>query len=347
MNWNYYVYGLGLVADRPIPGLTPAKGQTRLDIKVTLEERSNSGDPGQDPKITLWHVSTHRNACGEPVLRAWLDESADIFILRYAEGVDGVEFRVDRRGTRIWATWYRKATTEDLAVYLLGPVLGFTLRLRGIACLHASGVIVDNRCLAFLGAPGAGKSTLAAAFALSGFPVLSDDVLPLREAAGHFLAGPGSPRLCLWPDAVARLYGSAEALPRLTPEYALYPNWDKRLLELASDNSQFFPNPALLGVIYFLGERCAEADCRMEAISPAEGLMTLVANSYRSELLDKELRAQEFGILARLAAQVPMRRVHPPANPELIPKLCEAILADFRDLAPPARCGSKQGDSLI
>ncbi len=43
---------------------------------------------------------------------------------------DGTEFVIDRRGGRIWATWSAAGTVEDMATYLLGPVLGFVLRLR-------------------------------------------------------------------------------------------------------------------------------------------------------------------------------------------------------------------------
>ena len=134
---------------------------------------------------------------------------------------------------------------------------------------------------------------------------------------GQFLAEPGTPRLCLWPDAVAHLYGSPEALPRLIPENSMDPDWDKRWLDLAKVRPQFFPKSAPLGAIYFLGPRQAEADLRVEPVAPGEGLMTLVANAYRSDLIDKDLRAQEFATLARLAAQVPLRRVTPPADPAL------------------------------
>ncbi|MBM4300060.1 MAG: hypothetical protein FJ121_00785 [Deltaproteobacteria bacterium] len=333
MTWSYYVYGLGLVADRPIPGLIPVNGLRAFDVKVSLEGGSTCSGRCREPSATLWHVSSNRDARGEPVLQVWRVENDGSFRFRYS---DGVEFGVDRRGARVWASGSAGATPEDLDVYLLGPVLGFVLRLRGITCLHASAVMADTWALAFPGPAGAGKSTLAAAFALSGCPVLADDVLPLREADGHFLAGPGIPRLCLWPDAVGHLYGSPEALPRLTPDYALDPTWDKRWLDLAKVNPQFFRKAPPLGVIYFLGERQAAADFRVEAISPGEGLMMLVANSYRTELLNKDLRAREFATLARLAAQVPLRRVTPPDDPARLSGLCEAILEDFRGLNTPA-----------
>jgi hypothetical protein len=279
---------------------------------------------------SLHFQSPYSSSRGKPILKLWRLEVGFRF-----EYHDGVEFIVDRAGTRVWAKAQAEAAPEDLAVYLLGPILGFVLRLQGITCLHASAVLADNWALAFLGPPGAGKSTLAAAMSQKGHPVLCDDLVPLREADGRVQAGPGSPRVCLWPDAVAHLYGSPEALPRLTPENALDPDWDKRWLDLSCLGPQAILKSAPLGAVYFLGQRQHSSEFRVDPIPSGPGLIMLVANAYRTELLDKDLRAQEFATLARLAARVPLRRLTPPAAPARLPGFCEAILADFRGLARP------------
>jgi hypothetical protein len=330
MTWSYWVYGLGLVTDRPIPGLTPVDGLTAPDVEVSLGGGPHRIDHCRNQALSLQYVSANRDARGEPILRVWVDEGDGSFRLRYR---DGVEFGVDQRGTRVWASGPEGAIPEYLAVYLLGPVLGFVLRLRGIICLHASAVMVGNRALAFVGSPGAGKSTLAAAFALSGYPVLGDDVLPLREADGLFLAGPGTPRLCLWPDAVAHLYGSPEVLPRLIPENSLDPNWDKRCLDLTREGYRFQSGPLPLAACYHLdghGEYAGQT--RISPLSPGEAMMVLTANTYRNELLDRPLRAGEFEMLGRLTARVPVRRVVSRSGAAYLSELCEAILQDCQSL---------------
>ena len=55
---------------------------------------------------------------------------------------------------------------------------------RGLLPLHASAVAVGDGCVAFCGARGAGKSTLAAALAQAGYPLLSDDLLIVHPGFG-------------------------------------------------------------------------------------------------------------------------------------------------------------------
>ena len=51
---------------------------------------------------------------------------------------DGTHFVVNQEGTTIWAGWPTTSTLEATFIYLLGPILGFVLRLRGVVSLHAS-----------------------------------------------------------------------------------------------------------------------------------------------------------------------------------------------------------------
>jgi hypothetical protein len=103
------------------------------------------------------------------------------------------------------------------------------LRLRGIFVLHASAVAIGDRALALAGQPGAGKSTTAAAFALLGYPVLSEDVVPVFEQGDILVVHAGYPHIRLWPDSVKLLLGSSDALPRIIP------SWDKCRLDLTQN----------------------------------------------------------------------------------------------------------------
>jgi len=212
----------------------------------------------------------------------------------------------------------------------VGPVLGFLLRLRGTACLHASAIAIGDRVLAFVGGAGAGKSTTAAIFARRGYPVLSDDVVALVDRGNEFFVQPAYPRLCLWPDAVRSLYASPEALPRLTP------TWDKRYLDLTGNGYRFQQGSLPLAGIYFLGRReGGPAPPRVQPVAAGAGLMELVANSYVNYLLDRRMRAEEFDVLGRLAAHIPLRQVRAHEDPAHLEELSDVILYDFRAVAAP------------
>jgi hypothetical protein len=240
---------------------------------------------------------------------------------------DGARFAIERAGRKVCADWPDNYTLEDACTYLLGPVIAFVLRLRGITCLHASAIALEDQAIVLFGLAGAGKSTTAAAFALKGVSVLSDDVAVLADMGDRFLVQPGYPRINLWPDSVRTLLGSEDALPRIAP------TWDKMYLSLDRNGHRFQSSPLPLGAIYILGERDAELTAPViEELVGGEAIMTLVANTYVNYLLDREMRAREFDVLSRLLAGVAVRHVRPIADTSKVQVLCESITADARQI---------------
>src|SRR5439155_1319968 len=151
------------------------------------------------------------------------------------------------------------------------------------------------------------------------------DVLALTEDSDRFLVKPGYPRVNLWPDSVRTLFGSEEALPRITP------TWDKRYMALGDKSPSFASKPLPLGAIYILDER--EEVLKgpvVEEMTGSDAFVALVANTYVNYLLDREMRRREFEVLTRVASEIPIRRVRPPAEPSAIFDLCEAIAADAK-----------------
>jgi len=284
-----------------------------------------------------FYSSSDRVEGGQPNLIVGLFPRDEHFGVFYS---DGARFAVERRGQEVWADWPENYKLEDACTYLLGPVMGFVLRLRGTVCLHASAVAVDGRAVALLGLAGAGKSTTAAAFACAGFPVLSDDVVALTDKGAQFLVELGYPRLNLWPDSVCSLFGSEDALPRITP------TWDKRYLPLGQNGLHFASSPLPLGAIYILDSRdTALTATVIEEVSGKEAFLSLAANTYVNYLLDQEMRRTEFDVLSRVVSNVPICRVHAPAESSSIFNLSEAIAVDAKRLmaAVPANATSVRG----
>jgi hypothetical protein len=321
MSASYSVCGLGLRVNVPIAGLTSLPEPGHVDVRVTLGSMPAQLDP--DAADATCDYYTELDERGTPSLRVARLEAGHYYRLAYSVGITVV---VDTSGDRVWATWTDPSTEADAAAYLLGSVLGFVLRLRGVTCLHASAVAIGDRAIALVGPSGNGKSSTAAGFARLGYSVLTDDLAALCDATDRIRIQPALPRVHLWPESAQSMFGSSEALPRITP------SWDKRRYDLDGDAFQREPLP--LAAIYFFGERSAQRiDPAIASVSPATALIELVSDSHATEFVARPQRAQEFDLLARLVRNVPSRRVTPTEDLARVPELCEAIVRDFHRVA--------------
>jgi hypothetical protein len=325
LDFAYSVFGLSLRVNRSIPGLKPAGSTSQSpDVQIHLGFSPRVESQGSTSQEVLTFTSSILSESGEPTLRIWQIMGGAFLRLDYS---DGVQFWLEREGKAIWARWSDSSSLEDAATYLLGPVLGLALRLRGVTCLHASAVSFGNRAVAFAGTEGAGKSTTAAALAQRGHRVISDDIVALVESDGAFFVLPAYPYLCLWPDSVNMLYGTEKMLP------AFSRNWDKRQLSLAENRLGFEEQPQPLGAIFLLGERTTdEAAPFVETVAPKDGLLSLVADTYATNLLDRDMRAREFELLGRMLGVVPVWRLRPNENASRIDGLCDVISRACSDL---------------
>jgi hypothetical protein len=330
VSYFYRAYGVGIDSTVRIPGLEISEPRaTRFNLRFetgpepewaerrrTVPSRIVSHRPADehtaDPAFTLTEYVLAEHANGK------------CYELSYS---DGTRFVVDETAERVWGTFQPPLTREDLATYFLGPVMGFLLRQRHMTCLHASAVELHGNAVLFSGGAGYGKSTTAAALALGGAPVLSEDIVPFELTEGRYWAHPGYPRVCLWPDSVAKLTGNPESLPKLTP------TWEKRFLPLDGARAKFADERRPVGLIYLFGDRSAEADApRIEEMRPREALLELVQNTYMNWLLDRERRAEEFDELWKVVQQVPVRRIVAHSDGARIEELRERILADAANI---------------
>jgi hypothetical protein len=330
---SHVLYGLRLAANMALPGLPLRLDSDAFDVRIRLKDWTIF--PTTFPESIKFFYTSSDDADDQPNLRVGMLPGGDYFGFFYR---DGVRFAVERRGHEVWGDWPENYTLEDACTYLLGPVIGLVLRLREMTCLHASAVAVGQHAIALVGFPGAGKSTTAAAFARSGFSVIADDVVALAEDGENFMVQPGYRRVNLWPDSARVLFGSDEALPRITP------TWEKRYVALGDNGLGFASKPLPLGAIYLLGAReAALAAPVVEALAGGDALVELVANTYVNYLLDRSMRSREFDLLSRVVAGVPIRSVRPPADPSAVFDLCEAIATDAKRVMVPIPSNATSG----
>ncbi len=321
VSYSYLVYGLKVESSSRIEALQstlsdspeidlyfedgpePEWASTLLTLPVEIVRRRMEPVGAADPSVLLKRLGEEQG-----------------FELCYS---DGVRFVTDGNATRVWGSRPPGMASEELMLYLLGPVMGFVLRRRKIPCLHASAIEFQDHAICLCGEAGFGKSTTAAALALRGLGVIAEDIVALEEVHGVFLAVPGYPRVCLWPESVQMLLGREDALPLIMQ------GWEKRYLTLEGQPARFAARKAPASIVYLIAPRTREGTApRIENISGREAVLELVRNTYMNWALGREQRAAEFDTLCRLVERVEVRRLVPHAEPGKIRELCDVILAD-------------------
>ncbi|MHB8838648.1 MAG: hypothetical protein ACYC7F_06810 [Gemmatimonadaceae bacterium] len=318
---DYTVYGLVVRSDRPLDALDAAPAGSAADVQVVFGDAPPSAAAWRAAAPYYQSVATPEEAPAVVVRR----DAAGGYWFRYD---DGTEFVLDRSATRIAAWWGDATSLADTATYLLGPVLGFALRRRGVLALHASAVLLKGRAVALVGPSGAGKSTTAAAFARAGVPVLADDVVAVREVRGELRAYPSYRLLRLWDESERILFGTRGQLPLLTP------TWEKRSLPLGAEHP-FHREAAPLGDVFLLESRSRDERAPwVQPVPPRAAFMRLLENTYANYLLDDQMRAEEMRTLARVLLGRRVRALVPHSDPRRL----EAMVALVRaSVAAPAR----------
>ncbi|MGA2810840.1 MAG: hypothetical protein ABSG16_05530 [Candidatus Acidiferrum sp.] len=350
MGFAYSAFGLRIHSNVPFPGVplldsSAVASDSSCAVRFHLNLAPYPDAARSHREKELAYVSSYTDEAGLPVLRIW--KAADESFLRL-DYRDGTQLWIDHSRRNVFAVWPENLTLQNTLTYLLGPVFGLLLRLRGVTCLHASAVAFGDSSVVFVGSEGAGKSTTAAAFAKRGYAVLSDDIAalgsggatpsvartehasrdsrPPAERQNPFLVLPAYPHICLWPEAAKFLYGSEEQFPRLAPE------WNKRKLSLGAGGTRFETRPLPLAAIYLFADRAAEHAPRVEGAPRKAALLALLANTYANNLLDAAMRAEEFAVLDRLVACIPVRLLTPHKDPAFIEQLCNVICGDLTSL---------------
>lgn len=238
------------------------------------------------------------------------------------------EFLISPDGRTIEYHRLREATNGSLTTYLLGQALSFSLLSFGYEPLHATAVVVDGEAIAFLGDCGYGKSTLGAAFVARGFPVLTDDVLALEERAERWIAHAGPSRLKLFPSV-------AQTVLSRSGGCKLNAGTSKLVLPLAKGEStgQSVPVRAL----YVLPDPARTGPhrgrIRVRAVTGQKAFLEITRAAFNLIQVDRARLASQFTMAARLAGDVPIRRLSYPRRLASLGAVCEAVLADYESTA--------------
>jgi hypothetical protein len=312
--------GLIVAADRPLPGFVrlPPESNCPEDVRIHLETRPSWHSAAATPI----HTADATDPTGRPVVA--VSRSRSGFHFAYA---DGTRAWVESGGATVWCTWPASASLDDTCTYLYGPILGLLLRLRGALAFHASSVQIGDGAVGFVGPHGAGKSTLAAALAAAGCPIVTDDVLHVRLSGSRWMVEPFASMLKLWPDGARLALGECADLPRIAA------GWDKRALMPGGPLTAATAPLPLLALASFAPMAAVPG---IEPLSPATAFIRLAANSSATHLLDADLRGVEFRALSALVRSVACATVSPPQDARQYPAFVEGVLNWGRTFASKA-----------
>jgi hypothetical protein len=227
--------------------------------------------------------------------RPWTQfhRTADGVLLRFPDFAD---YELDFDGQDVRCIPVPGVSMHTVRHLYHNQVLPLALSRQGKLVFHASAVRIGAAAVAFMGASGKGKSTLAASLAANGYPFLTDDGLLLERSGQQWLAMPSQPSIRLWEDSRQALVGdNAEAAPAL--------EFTSKGRFLASPALQHCVEPHPLTHIYILGDGTAAVPV-FETISSSDAVIELVKHSFLLDIEERLMLAAHLDELSALLARI-------------------------------------------
>ena len=249
----YRVSGLSVGSEIALPGLNAMASEVeapevtvrRRPVPAALENASATG--------ATWQIAGER------------------FLLR----IPNVARFLLSAGREIAFEPEANADAGDIPIFILGTVFGILLHQREQIVLHASAVRVNGKAVLFCGDSGAGKSTMAAALAKRGYPLVTDDVCAITIINGVPMVHPDGRQLKLWTQAIERLDLADNRGERVRTRL------EKFYVEPDSAFSETLP----LGAIYALREARPPHAQGIERPNVVDAALILRRNAYRPLLV--------------------------------------------------------------
>ena len=308
---SYCVYGVRLKSVMPLPGPeTTSSGQAAIELL--------SGSAS----LFSW-VRREAGICPEE--KEWFSHAGLSDGSDYLRWSGLFEFLVSGDGYRINCRGLKGASPESFQTYLLGQVLSFALLKQGIEPLHATSVVLDEEAVAFLGDCGYGKSSLGAAFLQVGYPLLTDDLLVLKEKGDRFVAYPGPPRIKLFPEIARSMLGDRV---NGTPMNSHTP---KLLIPLVRNETVPPKYTFPLKAIYILRPPARSHNSRImiRPLPPRNAFVALIRNTFNAVVIDQERLKRQFALASQLAVRVPIKSLSYPRALQYLPAVREAVRSDL------------------
>ena len=319
---RYRICGLTVGSDTPLPELPLAEEHQNRQTDLRFRVQETSERPALEPQN--W-VTSDTLDNGQPWLSSARTDAG--YLVRVHDLAD---FFIDAPGREVSCFPHSDISTRTLRHLFIDQVIPLVLNLRGQDALHATSALMAPGLCAFVGPSGVGKSTLAAAFQLSGYSVLSDDCLAVNEEKEQMFAIPAYPGVRRWRDSVEALgRGDSGAMPvaDYTPK--------QRVIAPDSSGEIFSHNWPLVRIYALVRQVGADPNevLRAPLIEPmprGTAFLELVASLFRLDPTDRVMLARQFRLVEKIISLVPVRRLKLPNDLASLPAVRDAIAADLQ-----------------
>ncbi|WP_201006223.1 hypothetical protein [Paenibacillus glycanilyticus] len=212
---------------------------------------------------------------------------------------------------------------REVRIFLLGVCLSILMVNRGIAPMHASGVMIDGKAYIIVGDCGAGKSTLGAAFRQAGYKLISDDIVGLTiDENNKLTAYPGYPQQKLWQQSLDYLQMEAANYSQILDNYAKF---------AVPFGDQFTKEPLPLAGIFEL-EKADIPQIEMKPLKSLERVQLIRYHLFLGKVLN-ELHKEQWllNFAAKAALAIPFYQLKRPVNGFTAPDLVNQIISTVRE----------------
>ncbi len=235
------------------------------------------------------------------------------------------DFEMARDGARVTCAPTPETPEATTAHLYFNQVLPLIHGKRGKLAFHGSAVDIRGAAIAFLGAAGRGKSTLAAALAVDGSPFLTDDGLMLERRDKTYEVLPSFASLGLRQDSQDTLLPSDA-----TTVAPVHDTTRQRCVVHAKLPHCNESRP--LAAIYFLGERQVD-EIKIRRLKPASAFAGLMQHSFVLDVEDRAGAHGHFDRVVRFANEAVFFHLDYPRRYERLPSVMRTIRAAALDKA--------------